>query len=225
MDRIDVFAVARNRSDWEGQLRFSAMPRLCASLMADATGNGPGDGNLAYRCRGAIDQQGRPGLQLWLDAVLPLRCDRCTQKLDLVLAAERQFYFVETAAELAAIAIDNTLEEALLGGTQFDLATLIEDEAILQLPISPRHAHCIAVAHAMPGQEDRLARETLPPVAERPHPFAGLAALRSHLHHSGADGPPRRGRGAADVAPASPAEAEARDVPPAGSSKKGQDGP
>jgi uncharacterized protein len=198
MDRIDVFTVARNRADWSGRLPLAAMPRLCASLM-----DGPGDrdGMLAYRCRGLIDAQGRPGLELWLEAVLPLRCDRCAQKLALVLEAERAFYFVTTQAELAAIPIDDTPEEALLGSAQFDLAALIEDEAILQLPISPRHADCVGVARAAPAQPSATADPSAAPGP--PHPFAGLAALREQLQGPAAPD----GAGGAETSGAGPRKA------------------
>jgi uncharacterized protein len=173
MDRIDIYVAARSRAEWTGQLPLAALPRLCASL---TDGPGDRDGAVEYRCRGGTDTHGRPSLQLWLEAVLPLRCDRCGKKLALMLAGERIFYFVDTQAELAAIPIDDTPDEALLGSTQFDLAALVEDEAILQLPISPRHADCVGVTRAAarsPGYADDAQSGD-----GRPHPFAGLAALR-----------------------------------------------
>ena len=201
MDRIDVFAIARNRADWEGRLPLMAMPRLCASLT-----DGPGDraGALGYRCRGGVDARGRPSLTLWLDGVLPLRCDRCSQKLALALETERTFYFVATQAALAAIPIDDTPEEPLLGSGQFDLAALIEDEAILQLPISPRHADCVAAVPAAPATAASDAGP-VPAAAGQgpPHPFAGLAALRSRPHRPGADrSPAQRALPQADTAAA-----------------------
>jgi len=177
MDRIDVYAAARSGAGWGGRLSLAAMPRLCASLT-----DGPGDRDalLAYECRGSTDAHGRPALELHLAAVLPVRCDRCGQKLALALEAQRTFYFVNSQAELAAIPIDDTPEEPLLGSPQFDLAGLIEDEAILQLPISPRHPDCVALFPDVPPTPvivDAAAADGRPP-----HPFAGLAALRERLH-------------------------------------------
>jgi len=167
MDRIDIYAAARSRASWTGRLPLSAMPRLCTSLT-----DGPGDRDalLVYACSGFTDDLGRPAMALRLDAVLPVRCDRCGHKLALPLAAERTFYFVDTQAALAAIPIDDSPEEALLGSSQFDLAGLIEDEAILQLPISPRHAACEAT-HAVPatsgGTEEVPWLVTRPPCKPR----------------------------------------------------------
>ncbi len=116
--------------------------------------------------------------------------------LALRLAERREFYFVATEADLAAIAIDDAPEEALLGSTHFDLAGLIEDEAILQLPISPRHARCAPRAPA--GRGDPAA------ATGRPQPFAGL---REQLRGAGAPADGRdaggaQGAGAGEGAPA-----------------------
>jgi len=168
MDTIDVFTVARLGAALEGEIGFAAMPRLAQILVRQ-------EGTLRYRCRGRIDERGRPGLRLFLQAVLPLRCDRCGRQLDLEMAVEKIFFFVPTQAQLSALAIDDSPEEALLGSAHFDLAALIEDEAILQLPISPRHEDC--------APDSRAAASAT--AAEQPHPFAQLAALRDRLQHSG----------------------------------------
>lgn len=183
MDPIDVFAMARNHKAWEGQVPLARLARLCTSLT-----DGPGDraGVLQYRCRAGLDGHGRPSLNLVLAAVLPLRCDRCAQKLDLPLAADRDFFFVATEAELAAIPVDDAPEEALLGSGQFDLAGLIEDEAILQLPLSPRHPDCRPAAGPMARQSGPAQADDTAGGAGRPKPFAGLAALRASLHHTSA---------------------------------------
>jgi uncharacterized protein len=206
MDRIDVFAAARKRSQWEGRLRFAAMPRLAASLLLDAPTDGAGV--LDYRCRGDLDAQGRPALTLWLDAVLPLRCDRCAKKLALALRVERRFYFVNSGAELAAIPVDDAADEPLLGSVQFDLAGLIEDEAILQLPLSPRHTDCAPVVlPRAPGAGVASSGEELRAATERPHPFAGLATLRDRLPKPGA-GSAERPPVALKVPPPAPSDGQ-----------------
>ena len=78
---------------------------------------------------------------------------------------------MRTEQELARIPDDESEDEPLLGSERFDLHELLEDEAILALPISPRHADCAAPAPAAP---DAGAEAT-----GRPHPFASLASLKS----------------------------------------------
>jgi uncharacterized protein len=213
MDRIDVFAVARSGAQWEGRLALARMPRLGASLFLEDPADGAGA--VQYHCGGYLDAQGRPALRLALQAVLPLRCDRCTRRLAFVLEAERNFYFVASSAQLAAIPIDDAAEEALLGSAQFDLAGLIEDEAILQLPLSPRHADCAPAVVLGPGNYGAQTGATDGPQAGRPRPFAALGALRDHLLRpaggvAGAAGLPEKPQAPAAAAPAAPVRGKKR---------------
>jgi uncharacterized protein len=164
MPPIDVFTLARTGAVREGTLPLAALPRLAAGLLDS-------EGDVAYRAQGFVDALGRPALRLRLQADLVLRCDRCDGRLPLRIDDERLYFFVHDEAALAAIAVDEAPEEALLGSTRFDLAGLVEDEAILQLPLSPRHADC-PVAPGVAGAR---------PADERPKPFAGLQALRDEL--------------------------------------------
>ncbi len=168
MDRLDVFRLAREGDEVSGSIGLASLPRLCAGLQGC-------DGELGWHVRGRIDALGRPALRLHLQAMLPTRCDHCGGPLPLRLAAERDFYFVHTEAELAAIPIDDALDEALLGSTSFDLQGLIEDEAILQVPISPRHDSCQA-----PLELAGMASDTGVGQPRR-SAFAQLAGLRESL--------------------------------------------
>jgi len=172
MNTIDVYEASRSGAQWQGSVPLAQLTRLGASLVPDPAGRATA---LHYACHSGPDALGRPALQLRLEGVLPLRCDRCGEVLHFTLAAASVFYFVDTEEQLAAVPIDDTPEEALLGSTHFDLAELIEDEAILQLPISPRHGRCPAGALAGRGA---AAQGT---AAQRPHPFAGLAGLKDGL--------------------------------------------
>ena len=167
MNTVDVFQMARLGSSLEGQIAIADMPRLASALAHSR-------GALRYRCVGHIDEHGRPALQLQIEGVLPLRCDRCGEELELALQAQKKFFFVRTEPELVGIPIDDSPEEALLGNSRFDLQGLIEDEAILHLPISPRHESCVAA-----GEPTSTAAQT-----DRPHAFAPLAALRERLRPS-----------------------------------------
>ncbi len=167
MNTVDVFQLARLGSSLQGSIAIADMPRLAGTLVHSR-------GVLRYECAGQIDELGRPSLELRIDAVLPVRCDRCGEELDLTLQAHKRFFFVRTESELTGIPIDDAPEEALLGSSRFDLQALIEDEAILQLPISPRHELCVSATGP--------ASVALP--SKRPHPFAPLAALRERLRTS-----------------------------------------
>lgn len=162
MESFDIFSFSRTAARRQGEVAVAALPRLVESVLRPA-------GTLGYQCAGGVDAQDRPSLRLCLHGTLLLRCDRCGEEVSWPLECELVFYFVRSEAELAAIPVDDSAEEPLLGSAHFDLVPLIEDEVILQLPISPRHPAC-----SPPQREKSFDFER----AERPRPFAELARLR-----------------------------------------------
>jgi len=165
---IDVFELARVAATVQGSLPLARMARLRPSLAVS-------DGDLAFAYRGRTDERGRPAGQLTFRGQVAQTCDRCGAPVVHELAGETHYYFVRTEAELGRIPVDESEEEPLLGSPRFDLCELLEDEAILALPMSPRHEDCEA------GPAGRAAPAAQPEGHDdaRPHPFAALAQLRS----------------------------------------------
>lgn len=165
-DRIeacDVWELARRRGSVQGQLSLKDTPRL-AEQLADAAGA------LRYRLDGLVDELGRPAARLEVQGRVLARCDRCGAPVAVPIHERAQFYFVGDEEELGKLPIDESEQEPLLGSRRFDLASLVEEQAILALPISPRHEDCAAPAPAEqpPG-----------PAGETHRPFEALAALRT----------------------------------------------
>ncbi len=156
---IDVFELAREGGRVEADLALSDLPRL-ASMLADA------QGRLACRLHGRIDEQGRDAAALELRARLRLICDRCGGVLEWPIDSSAGFFFVPDPAELEALPISVEGDEPLLGSRRFDWLELAEDQAILSLPISPRHESCAAPPLERPDD------------AGEPHPFAALDLLK-----------------------------------------------
>lgn len=165
IEPVDVFELARTGGEVAGRRPLTDMPRAAESLAS------PG-GELVYRLQGFRDARGRPAARLHFEASPALICDRCSGPVELALEGEATYYFVRSEAELARIPVDESEEEPLLGSARFDLGELLEDELILALPISPRHADCAASGLT----DDAPAAQ---PEPERPHPFAALAKLKS----------------------------------------------
>jgi uncharacterized protein len=161
---VDVFELARTHGALHGQLPIDAMLRLASSL-------GSREGSLSYELQGDVDDHRRPAARLHFGGTVQLVCDRCGGTVPFRLDGDLRYYFVRTEAELDRIPVDDSPDEPLLGSARFDVHALIEDEAILALPISLRHAACRPAAEA--GQ---TAAEGEP---ERRHPFAVLAQLKS----------------------------------------------
>ena len=121
------------------------------------------------------DAAGRaePWLHLSAHATLPLVCQRCLAPVQTRIEVDRWFRFAPD--EDAAAALDEESEEdVLVVSRDFDLHGLIEDELLMELPITPRHEVCpqdVPLSVADPDFE--AAQE------KRANPFAALAKLRS----------------------------------------------
>jgi uncharacterized protein len=159
-----VFELARERQSVMGELSLAAMPRLRASLARP-------DGHLAYRIFGVVDELGRPGAEMQLSANLVLECQRCNQELAYPLRRDARFRFVSSEEELNALPIEDDDVDVIVGSRHMDIAAWVEDEAILSLPLVPRHDDC-GPAVAFPEQD----REE---EGARPNPFAALAGLKA----------------------------------------------
>lgn len=160
--RCDVWELSRRGAVVEGALQLAAAPRLAEQLADQA-------GALHYRLTGLVDEQGRPAARLVVQGPLRARCDRCGGPVEVSIDEQAQFYFVDDERELERLPIDDSPEEPLLGSSRFDLASLVEEQAILALPISPRHDEC---AVPPPTGADRA------PADETHRPLEALAALK-----------------------------------------------
>ncbi len=161
MQKVDVFELARTGVVVEGRLPIRELRRLNVELIDAA-------GAIDYRFQGRVDELGRPAAELHVAGSLPLRCDRCAEAVAIPIDRRTAFFFVEQEADLASLPV--TVEddpEPLLGSAQFDLEALIEDEAILAIPLSPRHDKC-------PVKDGQSARSGSPGA---PKPFAELEGL------------------------------------------------
>ena len=158
----DVWELSRRRGSIEGELALKDAPRL-AEQLADTAGA------MRYRLQGLVDGLGRPAVALQVQGPVRARCDRCGGPVEVCIDERAQFFFVADEAELGTLPIDESPEEPLLGSRDFDVGALVEDQAILALPISPRHDDCAA-----PAPAERQAG----PEGDTHRPFEALAALR-----------------------------------------------
>jgi uncharacterized protein len=137
IERCDVWELARRGRVVEGELAVRDAERLAEQLADDR-------GALHFRFSGLIDERGRAAARLDVGGAVQARCDRCGGPVEMVIREHSQFYFVDDERELGQLPIDDSPEEPLLGSHRFDLAALVEDQAILAMPISPRHGECTA---------------------------------------------------------------------------------
>ena len=115
-----------------------------------------------------IDSEGWPYLKGKINVGVQLQCQRCLQPYDEQINTE--FSLVPIANQDEAQLLPKHYEELLVANQSVDLATLIEDELLLSLPIVPRHRN-----------NECLVQVSYPPtdgLVEMPRPFSALAKLK-----------------------------------------------
>jgi uncharacterized protein len=157
---IDGLAFARSAAVLEGKLGLESLPRLAQSGCSGSI--------ITFVLKGEINERGRPGLRLVVDASVRLQCQRCLDSLDLPLHLEAQLELVASEAEIAAADDD---VERVLADREMSVVALVEDEVLLALPMVPKHERCSAAADLGGG-----ARESA---------FQALAALRRRSFSKG----------------------------------------
>lgn len=176
--RLDVKALALAGGVIAGHDLLSSYERLTQDLQ----GQGP-DRGLDWTAQGETRTapDGKPAywLHLTLATSLPMVCQRCLGPVDLPLSATRSFRFVATEAE-AQTQDDDVEEDLLVLSREFNLAELIEDELLLDLPPIPRHEVCPVAVKLSVADADFAS-----PASVKPKPFAGLGQLLGGVRPAG----------------------------------------
>lgn len=146
---IDPWAFARNSGRRDGAMRLADLPRL-ANLAAS-----PGS-VLDVVVVGSVAHDEHSYIHIDVSGMVRLTCQRCLETVEHVI--RHQALFQLWPADVAP-PDDELLEDefdALPAGKELDLVQLVEDEVLLELPLSPRHSDCklprssVGVAAASP---------------------------------------------------------------------------
>ncbi|MEI8028184.1 MAG: YceD family protein [Comamonadaceae bacterium] len=169
---LDVKLLAQGAKALTGHDLLSRFERLAteaSELGTDRVLNWSALGELRFDEAGAE----QVWLHLTVDTSLPLACQRCLGPVDIKVAVNRSFRFVQS--EQAALEQDEDAEEDILVfSPEFKLVDLIEDEVLLALPVVARHEACpveVKLAVADPGFD--TAGE------EKSNPFAVLGRMQT----------------------------------------------
>ncbi|MFN0303601.1 MAG: YceD family protein [Burkholderiales bacterium] len=114
---------------------------------------------LGYSIKGFINVLGHPSLRVRVDGRVMMACQRCLEPVELVVAVNSDLEMREALDEIEGADDD---VDRVLAGKSMDVATLVEDEVLLELPMVARHDAC------EPINDD-------PSGAKRASPFAALA--------------------------------------------------
>ncbi|MGH8821333.1 MAG: YceD family protein, partial [Rhodoferax sp.] len=139
-NRLDVKAFAQAAAQLAAQETLQKHERLLQETKG-LGGDYPVNWAAAGELRPVPGQSDDIWLQLKIEATLPLTCQRCLGPVDVSVAVDRAFRFVADE-ETAAAQDDDCEEDLLVVSYDFDLAALVEDEVLMELPLVPMHGTC-----------------------------------------------------------------------------------
>jgi uncharacterized protein len=130
------FAAAKQL--WQGSAPLRAFERLAQETLDP-------DALLHYRIEGGKDKTGHARLTCRVEGQVKIACQRCLGPIEHTIAADKVFYPAEGPARAEQLERELAVEasqdvEVIETGRMLDLATLIEDEVLLGLPLIPMHA-------------------------------------------------------------------------------------
>jgi len=173
---IDTHAFTRLGETASGRLTPDVLPRLSSMLVAN-------DGGLDWQLDGRSDLRAdgsrESSMDLRFSARLTVRCARCLEPLEVAIADHHRYRMVGSESQAEREDVDDDEHDLLVSSRRFDLAGLIEDEAIMALPSAPHHPDCHAplapeTPDAQVAQDDKAVADD-----RKASPFASLASLRT----------------------------------------------
>lgn len=174
--RIDAYEFTRRNERLSGATPIAQLPRL-----AEATADGGGQLQWTLRGHTTVESGVRHDwLQLDAAGVLNLPCARCMEPVAVPLAIDRLFKLEPDEAAAERAPLDEDRFDSIVGSRSLDVLQLLEDEALLALPLGERHADC--TLPMVPGQNG--ASEAADSGPARPNPFAALATLKPQRNKS-----------------------------------------
>lgn len=168
--KLSVLNFAKTQASLDGVVPLAQLDRLHEFQQTDAEASYvhfQGRGEM----RAANAGTSAPWLVLSASARLTMVCQRCLGFVEEEIAFEREFRFVESEAQ-AQIEDDEAEEDVLVLSPDFDLLELVEDELLMDLPASPKHAVCPQPVKLSVADADFEVPE------DKPNPFAALAGLK-----------------------------------------------
>lgn len=128
---IDGLQFARAGLETHGVVGLERLPRL-AQLQCSTEG-------LEYHLRGGRAGDGKPCLRLSVRGSVTQPCQRCLDPIRIPIAIDAELQLAENAREISEA--DDEIDR-VIASRKMDVAGLVEDEVILELPMAARHEEC-----------------------------------------------------------------------------------
>jgi Predicted metal-binding, possibly nucleic acid-binding protein len=166
--QINALHLAQCGQSLTGRIALSLMPRLTQLLNSSC-------GYAKVQATFGVDGQSVRYVQGQAEAQLQMTCQRCLEPMVLAVTAKISLGFA--TSEEAAQRLPAVYEPYIVTSESVSLATLIEDELLLSLPIIAVHPDpeaCGPLAHMAARAPEKQQ------VHDNNNPFAVLAKFRRH---------------------------------------------
>jgi len=161
---INNLEFARHGAVLQGEIFIAKLGRLQESLLSD-------QGVLNYTLTGKIGAKGESLLVCSIEGKLVLQCQRCLGALEYPLHILSTLKVVENVTEFDDPGDEDESVDSVPASAAMDVQGLIEEEILLNLPLSPVHS-----PEACREQGAAEAAKN-----ERTNPFSALTALKGKL--------------------------------------------
>lgn len=159
--------LARHGARFAGELPTAVFERFSAELLDSS-------GSVNVTLKLFRDDEYRTCVAGTLCTTVRLTCQRCLEPVELAVECEMSLAVV--GDDEAAANLPQAYEPLVLDGERISLIDLIEDDLLLGLPVTPRHAADACEAPPVPEAAEPDASEDAPDETEKP--FSQLRVLR-----------------------------------------------
>ncbi|MGS0742038.1 YceD family protein [Glaciimonas sp. GG7] len=134
---IDAFEFSRLKEHREGVIPVADLTRLADELASHS-------GTLHWVLTGGAHHSGHAKLSLGVAGSLQIMCQRCLTPFAFDIDSESVLILAkdEVAADEIDALLDDDQIDVIVGTKGLDILQLVEDEALLAMPLSPKHAVC-----------------------------------------------------------------------------------
>ena len=134
---VDAFEFCRQKEFREGKIAVAQLSRLLEDCADDS-------GEINWSLQGGMHEHGYPQWQLKVNASVQLMCQRCLTPFAFQIAANSILILArdDEKADEMEVSLDDESIDVIVASRAFNLLELIEDEALLALPLAPKHAAC-----------------------------------------------------------------------------------
>lgn len=159
---IDTLEFCRLKERREGDVAVADLSRLAEDTVDKS-------GVVHWLLQGGSDRLGNPRLALSVSGAVQLMCQRCLTPFAFEIASESILVLAkdEGSIEEVEVLLADDGVDVIAASKALNIAELIEDEALLAMPLSPKHEIC----------PDKVALDALKG-AKKVSPFAVLKNIK-----------------------------------------------